>query len=54
MAGYFRGVYISRNENFREVAVLGKWVWFSINFSKIIIPQIAAISKFTKYTPLKK
>ena len=29
--------------------MLGMWVWFS----QKLIPQIAAISKFAKYTPLE-
>ena len=36
-AGYFRGVYILRirEDCTHEVAMLGTWVWFSINFAKI-------------------
>ena len=42
VVGYFREVYmyILQNETFcedctHEVATLGTWVWFSINFAKI-------------------
>ena len=44
IVAYFRGVYISQNENFRKdctckVAALGMWVWFSINFAKKIYSE---------------
>ena len=46
-----------RNEKLCEdcthkVAMLGTWVWFSINFAKIN-SAITAILKFVKYTPLE-
>ena len=62
IVGYFRGVYIllriSQNENFREdcthkVAALGTWVWFSINFAKIINSVNCCNFKIVKYTALE-
>ena len=61
IAGYFRGVYISRisrNENFcedctREVAALGTWVWFSINFAQINSANHCNFEICEIYTPRK-
>ena len=63
IVSYFRGlyiqcIYISQNEHFceecaHEVATLGMWAWFSINFAKINSANRSNFDIREIYTPRK-